>query len=219
MNKNPAKGFDRIAFMYDAMTCIMSFNQINRSQCVLLSHLSVQLTGLIIGGGTGYFLQKLLETNKTIHVTYVDASEKMIELSRKRIAENVPDALGRITFMCKRIEEFEFGTYDVIVCNYFLDMLEESYIETLGATFKKQLHSNGLLYVTDFTIPEQNFLLRWCTVFGLKILYRLHRLVINLRTDRLPAIEKIFKQEGFSIVRSKAYLKGILMCHVYRTDD
>lgn len=211
-------GYDRIAFVYDFIAKIFSFNQINRSQLGFLSHLSAQQTCLIIGGGTGYFLQKLLEQNKTIRVTYVDASEKMIAFAQERIRKNNPSALKRVTFICKRVEDFEFEMYDVIVCNYFLDLFENSYVDKLVATFKRQLNSSGLLYVTDFDVPEQKGALRWCTESGLKILYVIHRQVTQIHAYRLPAIQQSMMEHGFVVMHSKKYLKGILKCCLYKMD-
>src|SRR4051812_23973094 len=97
------KGYDRIAFAYDFIAGLFSFNQINKSQLAFLSHLSDASTCLILGGGTGYFLQKLLEQNNTVRVTYVDSSAKMIAAARQRIQKEIPYALDRVTFVCKDV--------------------------------------------------------------------------------------------------------------------
>lgn len=215
MNKNLGNGFNRIAPIYDAMTCLASFNQINKSQLAFLSQLSTQSTCLILGGGTGYFLQKLVEENKTIQITYVDASEKMIELAKKRMQSTIPDALERVTFVCKRVEDFVFDTYDVIVCNYFLDLFDESYIAILLQRFNQHLNKDALLYITDFSIPEKG-LMHWTTKAGLKMLYVFFGWTTNLPTQKLSAIDKIVRGKGFYVLHTKSFLKGVLKCTVYK---
>lgn len=209
------KGFDRISFFYDALARIASFNQINKSQLAFLSHLTTQSQCLILGGGTGYFLQKLVEENKTIYVTYVEASKKMIVLAQKRIHKNIPDASHRITFICKRVEDFEFGKYDVLVCNYFLDLFDDVYVTLLIEQFKQHLNKDALLYITDFSIPEKG-LMHWSTKVGVKVLYKFFKWTTHLQTQKLPAIEKVVSENEFCVSQSKSFFKGILKCTVYK---
>lgn len=213
------KGFDRITGVYDFMACIFSFNRINKSQLAFLSHLSTQKTALILGGGTGYFLQKMLEQNKTIHITYVDVSAKMIAYSKKRVEENCPNTLYRVTFICAAVEDLEWQTYDVIVCNYILDLYNNAGLEVLAKKFKHNLNAEGFLYVTDFHIQETNGLLKWCTQMGLKALYTFFRYATQLRTKQLPEIDRLLTEQGFFISDSKSYLSGILMCRLYKMND
>ncbi len=210
------KGFDRITHVYDTIAYIFSFNNINKSQLAFLSKLSMQKSCLILGGGTGYFLQKVLEQNDTIHITYVDASVKMIEYAKERIQKKMPQAFHRITFICKSVEDFDWKMYDVIICNYFLDLFDDAYVKILAARFKQQLNQQGLLYVTDFHISETNVLLKWSTQAGLKILYTAFCVVTKMRTEKLPAIQNNLQEQGFSVICSKHYLKGILQCSIFK---
>lgn len=213
MDKN--QGYDRIAFSYDFVAGFFSFNQINKSQLAFLSHLSDRSTCLILGGGTGYFLQQLLEIHSTIQVTYVDASVKMIAAAKQRIQKKIPAALDRVAFICKEVESFEWQKYDVIVCNYFLDLFDPVYIKVLAGKFKQHLHSRGVVYITDFHINESHRVLRWSTILGLKILYCLHKCIIKTGSSKLSEIETIMVEHNFLILRSKDYLKGILKCSLY----
>ncbi|PKB15284.1 class I SAM-dependent methyltransferase [Flavobacterium sp. 5] len=213
------KGFDRITVVYDAVVCISSFNRINKSQLAFLSHLSTQKMGLILGGGTGYFLQKVLDKNEQIHITYVDASAKMIEYARKRIKKNRPNALHRVTFICSGVEDLEWQNYDLIVCNYILDLFDNAYVQVLAEKFKKHLTTKGLLYVTDFHIAETNGFMKWGTQTGLKVLYTLFRWTTQLQTKQLPETERLLKEQRFVITQSEYFLNGILACHLYKRTD
>jgi len=213
------KGFDRITAVYDIVVSICSFDRINKSQLAFLSHLSSQKAGLILGGGTGYFLQKVLDQNEEIHITYVDASAKMIEYSKKRIEKNRPNDLHRVTFICSGVEDLQWHTYDLIICNYILDLFDNAFVEILAEKFKKHLSVNGLLYVTDFNISETNGFMKRGTQIGLKVLYALFRWTTQLQTKQLPETEKLLKEQGFSITNSKYFLNGILACHIYKINS
>ena len=213
---NERKGYDRIVFVYDFIAGFFSFNQINKSQLGFLLHLSDQSSCLILGGGTGYFLQKLLEMNKTIHVTYIDASANMIAAAQQRIQKKIPDALDRVAFFCKEVENFEWQKYDVIVSNYFLDLFGEDHVQVLVKKFNKYLNPQGFVYITDFHIPETNSFVKWGTILGLKILYRVHKSITKMEVRKLPKIEKIMMMQNFSILYSENYLKGILKCNLYK---
>lgn len=213
------KGFDRISAFYDAMAGVFSLNRINISQLAFLSHLSTQKTALLLGGGTGHFLQKLLEQNKDIQITYVEVSAKMIAYARKRIEKNKPDALHRVTFICAAAEDIEWQTYDVIVCNYLLDLFDNDFVQGLAETFKKNLNKQGLLYITDFHIPETNGFLKWSTETGMKVLYSFFRWATQIDAKKLPETERILKEQHFYVSNSKGYFLGILMCRLYTLED
>jgi ubiquinone/menaquinone biosynthesis C-methylase UbiE len=212
------RGFDRITSVYDVMACICSFNRINKSQLAFLSQLSTQKTGLILGGGTGFFLQKVLEENQEIEITYVDASSKMIEFARKRIEKNLPHDLNRVNFICKGVEDLEWQTFDLIVCNYLLDLFDNLYVKVLTQKFKLHLKPNGLLYVTDFHVSETNSFLKWSTQIGLKVLYTFFRWTTNLQTKELPNTDRLLKEESFQVIDSKDFLGGILRCSLYNVN-
>lgn len=211
-----ATGYDRIAFIYDIIAGIASFDQINKSQLAFLSSISTQSTCLILGGGTGYFLQKLLEQNTTIQVTYVDASQKMIEFAQKRIAEKKPYDAHRVTFVCKQVNVFEFDTYDSIVCNYFLDLFEEADVTMLIKKFKKHLKKDGILYITDFTMPIRTGIIQWSAKAGLKVLYWFFKRTTSLSNNQLPDIESVVLKQDFIKLHSADFFKGILRCSLYR---
>lgn len=213
------KGFDRITGIYDVMACFFSFDRINKSQLAFLSPLSTQKTALILGGGTGYFLQQLLKQNTSIQVTYVDVSPKMIAYSRKRIQKNRPQDIERVSFICAAVEDLDWQSYDLIVCNYILDLFDNATVEKLAKKFKHNLNPEGFLYVTDFQIPENNKFLKWSTTLGLKILYKFFGYTTQLHTKQLPEIDRLLKEQGFSISESKSFLCGILMCQLYTIED
>lgn len=208
--KSVGKGFDRIAFFYDKMAAFASFNQINKSQFAFISQISTQSTCLILGGGTGYFLQRLLATHKTIQITYVDASEKMIEYSKRRILKHQPEDLHRISFVCADVADFKFETYDVIVCNYFLDLFEEKFIQILLMQFHTALSEGGILYVTDFVLYTSQSVQSYVSKINLWVLFHFFSFATNLQTKKLVDLEQQILLTRFKITIRKKFLGGML---------
>jgi tRNA (cmo5U34)-methyltransferase len=214
--KSVGKGFDRIAFFYDQMASIASFNHINKSQLAFIAHLSTQSTCLILGGGTGYFLQKLLEVNKSIQITYVDASEKMIEYSKERILKNLPTDLHRVEFVCAAVEDFGFETYDVIVCNYFFDLFEENVVQGLLKQCYAALSDNGILYVTDFVLHTNWSMKSYISKISLWLLFHFFSWATYLQTKELVDMERVILLNKFERIMQKKFFGGMLQSTVFK---
>ena len=77
--------FNRIAFLYDFLVQLVFGNCVRRAQLEFLGSLPGG-TILIIGGGTGWIAEPLLRRpGITIH--YLEASDKMLERSRRRLGQ------------------------------------------------------------------------------------------------------------------------------------
>jgi tRNA (cmo5U34)-methyltransferase len=63
--------FNPIASFYDILADIVFFRQIYLSQCCYLDKIPPRSNILVIGGGTGRFLKKLLLKNTEYNITYV----------------------------------------------------------------------------------------------------------------------------------------------------
>jgi tRNA (cmo5U34)-methyltransferase len=214
--KSVGKGFDRIAFFYDQMASIASFNHINKSQLAFISHISTQSTCLILGGGTGYFLQKLLEVNKSIQITYVDASEKMIEYSKERILRNVPTDLNRVAFVCTAVADFRFETYDVIVCNYFFDLFEENVVQGLLQQCYAALSNTGILYVTDFVLHTTQSMKSYISQISLWLLFHFFSWATYLQTKKLVDMERVILLNKFERIIQKKFFGGLLQSNIFK---
>lgn len=215
-SRSVGKGFDRIAFFYDKMAAIASFNQINKSQLTFISHLSTQSHCLILGGGTGDFLQQLLIINKSVKITYVDASEKMIEYSKQRILKYLPADLNRVDFICADVADFKFETYDVIVCNYFLDLFEDEIVQGLLQQFYSALSPDGILYVTDFVLYTSQSLQSYISKINLWVLFHFFRLATYLKTKRLVDVEQQILLNKFKRIIRKKFLGGMLQSIIFQ---
>jgi ubiquinone/menaquinone biosynthesis C-methylase UbiE len=89
--------FDRIAPVYDRLADIVFGTAILDAQRTHLHALNDAREILILGGGTGRLLRDLLGQNAKSRVTYVEASQRMIELALKgRAGWNLTKVKGRV---------------------------------------------------------------------------------------------------------------------------
>ena len=217
-NKQKAKnGYNQIAWLYDPVAKFFFMNRINKSQTALIPCLSDFTSCLILGGGSGYFLQKLLTHTKNGHITYVDLSDNMIDRTRRRIQKYLPEALVRITFVCASIADIKNEPYDLIVCNYFLDVFSEDEVnDILDRFYTTLLASNGYIYITDFAIPESDWLLRKISLLILRMLYFIFRIMTFIRSNQLPDFNKLFQKNNFVSLHSRKFLGGMMVSSIYK---
>ena len=74
--------YNTIAGYYDFLSRTIFQRSIINAQVALLSYIKPNSTVLIVGGGTGWILEKIEPAG--LEITYVEISENMLALSRKR---------------------------------------------------------------------------------------------------------------------------------------
>jgi tRNA (cmo5U34)-methyltransferase len=219
-NNNRAKaqrGYNRIAVFYDLAARIFFFNKINKSQVTLLPFLTDFKSCLILGGGSGYFLQQILSQHKTARFVYVDLSDRMIQMAQKRIKRNFPEQLHRIEFRCASVEDVKNESFDLIVCNYFLDLFPNVEADLLLKRFYSEiLSSNGYVYFTDFAIPESHWIMKKMAEALLKMLYYIFRIATFIRSTQLPDFPYLFKKNNFELFHETSFSGGIMTSAIYK---
>src|SRR5688572_28861247 len=75
--------FNGLARRYDRLAKIIFGNSLLEAQTAYLNEISSNANVLILGGGTGKLLTRLLNVNKSCSIWYIEASSMMIELARQ----------------------------------------------------------------------------------------------------------------------------------------
>ena len=110
-------GFDKLAPYYDRLTRLVYGKSIKDSQEQFLSQVRFGSSVLIVGGGTGKILKKLFAI-PGIAITYVDASEEMINRAKDQVYNSECS-----TFIHTKISEFNADDqFDYIITPFFLDL-------------------------------------------------------------------------------------------------
>ena len=171
---------------------------------------------LILGEGDGRFLSKFLEINPTAQVDCVDSSEKMLAVTRTRIATSakaVRAGLERITFHHADANTWLPATgrgYDLVVSHFFLDCFGDDELVALVGKFAGVTAPKAQWVVSEFHQPDSGWK-AWRAKLWIGGLYRLFGWTTGLRVRRLPMYRSILEQAGFGLVEEVTANAGLLV--------
>ena len=115
-----AANYNNAAWFYDRLSRVVYGKSLIEAQVYLLQHIQPNSTILIVGGGTGWILEKIAQIHPSgLEVTYVEVSDQMMALSQKRNVGNneviyINDAIENVN----RVPDF-----DVIITPFLFDNL------------------------------------------------------------------------------------------------
>jgi tRNA (cmo5U34)-methyltransferase len=204
MSRSVAAGFDRLAPVYDVLARIVIGSGIRKSQLHFLNHLTTKNKLLILGGGTGWILPFILETNPTLQIDYIDTSPKMIELARGRVKDS------SVRFIVGTEENIPDIEYDCVITNFYLDLFDDTKLQSVILCIKNSLGSGGTWIATDFVNEKM-----W-HVGVLTIMYRFFQLTTGLKTLNLPLWEQGLRMAGGTQLEMKKYSRGFIKSTVLR---
>ena len=190
--------YDLLAPYYDLLSNILG-KTYRGSKRIFLDRLKNGDQVLYLGGGTGANLPEILESiGLDGKVYYLEASSKMIEKARRRIA---PNQVSRIVFLHQSdFSKIPHNTYDVVFTQFFLDILPDHEIKKLfQALAQRTKPGTRWVFLDFFAIPERRWLIRLMISF-------FRWTTDNPRKD-LPNYADHFSYYGWEI-EGKELLKG-----------
>ena len=201
--------YNAVASFYDRLAHLIFGKAIEQAQRFLLKAIPANSKVLIIGGGTGWILEALTQLYPTgLLVTYVEISEKMMRLSKKRkTGEN------KILFINAPIQEAALDEiYDVVLTAFLFDNFSNPTAQAVFEKVHHHLKQKGLWLFTDFQIIENT---TWQKVF-LKSMYLFFGLLCNLDTNKLPDVALLFQQYQYKAVTTKNFYGGFIGSVTYQ---
>lgn len=147
---------------------------------------------LIIGGGDG---SDYVEMQNEIGGEFWELSISMLDEAKKNL-EN-----SGLSFHLGNFKSNQ--KFDLICLPFVLDTMPDKELETFLFSFKKNLNSNGQVFMSDFFEPVS---------FRQKLLHllmiRFFRLVTGHKRKDIPDYELAFEKTGFKLSKGKKLLKG-----------
>ena len=201
------RSYDTIAWFYDRLSRLVYGSTLVKAQQFLLQAIPANSQILIVGGGTGWVLDEISKVHPSgLHITYIDASAKMIVLAKKR---NVGS--NKITFITSLVEDAPLaGRYDVILTPFLFDNFTEASMRRIFSLLDNHLAPNDIWLYSDF---------RDTSVFWqkamLKIMYFFFRTACGIEASSLPATEACFEAHQYRIREQKAFLNGFIISTIY----
>jgi len=196
--------FNPIAGFYDRLAALVFGKAILKSQLCHLDLIQKEANVLVLGGGTGRWLAKLLIQNLTCEVWYVEASSKMLSKAR---ALNDND---RVHFIHGTENDIPDIKFDAIVTHFFLDMYGEDKLGPLANKLRTKLNEGGIWIVSDFTDRKY-----WQKIF-LKVMYAFFRLVGAIDIRMLPQWNHILMANSFRCDGFRSFYGEFIECRAYR---
>lgn len=197
--------FDSVAPFYDALAKLVFGNALYRAQTYHLDTIERVNRVLVVGGGTGQIL-KHKAFQKAASIDYVELSAKMIQR-----AEKYTSALPQINVIQKDFFEHE-GQYDLIICNFFLDCLDETHLSLAVSKLKNMLQPNGRLLVTDFKRTS-----RFSNRLLTRTMLLFFRVFSGLQTKKLQDIPNAIEQ-SFVKERAQEFRRGFIFSALYQPE-
>jgi len=204
------KGFDSIAPYYDLLARIIFGKAIIDSQLYFLGQICTGHRILILGGGTGWILNRI-NKGSNLEITFVDDSHKMIERAKNRKnthRNNIKFINGTI----KKVTHLKY--YDIVITNFFLDVLDNRSILLEMKLIRDTLKDNAKWIFTDFQV-EKIFLHRYWQTGLLKIMYIFFRIWTGMKGSKLPDFERLFNKMKLKKLKEKLYFKRMIVSRLY----
>ena len=181
-------------------------NKLDQARTNLLSELPIGI-GLVLGGGRGFVSNQLQNIGQTIQ--HVDASLKMVELSKK--------TNPNVEYICDDAFNFLARTpkrYDFICLPFFIDLFpQEEQIELLKLCAQK-MQPHAKLWIADFQIPNTWFLKLGAKVY-IKIMLLFFKYSTGLNINKLVDWQSQAKF-NFILEQYKTSCGALITTNLYR---
>jgi SAM-dependent methyltransferase len=164
------RGYDRVAFLYDAVVKLFFGSKLLQIQASALSKIDPVSSVLIVGGGTGAILDLLINQQHLERIFYWEASQKMLLKAQKRLPNS---SNSRVTFF-RDIDAAGNIEVDLILLPFVLDCYPSIGLQNLLKKCILLLRPHGNIVIVDFNLDKafgyqktfiKDFFIRLLTLF------------------------------------------------------
>jgi len=207
-----AANYDHIARIYDALSRIVFGQSIVKAQVCLIPHIKPGSKILIVGGGTGWIIERITESQSAgLVIDYVESSQQMIRLSQKRKAGS-----NTIHIIHAPIESFPLAhDYDVIFTPFLFDNFTEAKIQMIFDKLNDSLKGDGIWLFADFVVDGDSP--TWQKLL-LRIMYIFFRATGRIETQHLVKMDSYFSS-GYHSTYERYYYAHFIRSVVYRKES
>lgn len=205
--------FDWLAPHYAWVETLTFGGLLQWCRTALLADLTDARRVLVLGEGDGRFLAAFLAANRGATVDVVDASAGMVELARRRVADD-----GRVRWHVEdaRRLELQSSAFDLVVTNFWLDCFPAAELERLVPRLAGALAPGGRWLVGDYAMPQGGSVRRAATRAALAGMYAAFRLTTRIPAGRLVDPAPLLRAAGLEAVRAESRLGGFLAATLWR---
>ncbi|MBF9223623.1 class I SAM-dependent methyltransferase [Hymenobacter ruricola] len=209
----PLRGFDRVAWCYDALARLVFGPAQRRAQAAALAGLPAMEAPhvLILGGGTGWVLTELLRRRPQATVLYLEASPNMLAWARKRLARQNPAASTQVKFRHGTQAALRSAeTFDAVVTFFVLDCIALPELPEALGLLRRARRPGAPWLVADFR-PAGRGWRHWLLV----AMYTFFRLTTGLRARELPDLRTELARLGLRPAQEARFFGEAIEAVVY----
>lgn len=203
--------FDPLARWYGIMEALAFGGALQRCRVALLDEVQSARRVLIVGEGTGRFLEALLNKNTVAEVTVIDLSQRMIQRAQRRIGNS-----ARARFVHGNLLDpaIPLPPADLVVTDFFLDCFDESELDVAIGRLRHALSRGGKWLWSDFAIPESGPM-KWWSTLVVGFLYGFFRFASGISARRLIDPRPRFAQAQLELKKRRVLNGGLLASALY----
>lgn len=193
--------FDSIAFIYDFLAKLVFGRSMRESQQYFLTEIRKRSKVLILGGGSGWLLEALLNQKPDCEVWYIEASAKMISLSKSKVRTD-----QAVHFIHGTEQDIPVSIeYDAVITNFYFDLFSDHELEDIVIKIQSSMRPGSLWIITDFVDNK-----KWWQGMMLKTMYWFFRITCNLQSQQLPDWKVSLDKAGVREIASKTFYSGFI---------
>ena len=203
--------YDKIANYYDRIHHLFYGRSEINAQVELLDYVRPGDKLLILGGGTGWILEKIATIFPSgLRITYIESSVRMVELTKTRNW-----GLNQVELVNSVVEDWKGEMeYDCVLTGLFFDNFTDAHAAAIVRQVTPYLKNGGYWLESDFYYPRRRGKL-WQAVL-LYSMYISARLICGVEAKRLPDMERIFSAEGYGVLYTTFHYQRFIRSVVYR---
>jgi len=164
--------FDRIAGRYDLLNHLLSFGQDifwrKKVSQFIPDRTGMQLLDLATGTGD-QLISIVKNTNGKISAAIgIDLAEKMLEIGRKKIAENKMQNIAKMQLGNATEINFDKNSFDVLTISFGIRNVTD--VKKSLSRMRTVLKNNGRLLILEFSLPQNKLIKNLYLFYFRKIL-------------------------------------------------
>jgi len=189
--------------LYDFLSLIYSFNQINK--CKTAMHEKIKPDSKILFAGVGHGIDAIAAAELGAEVTVVDLSATMLKKLNKGIAKK-KEFKHPIRQLHKNILHVdEFSTYDMVFANFFLNLFSEKRLIQVLSHLTKLAKKGGFVVIGDWTPPEGNMIAKFFQILYWRIADIIFWVMANNELHPFYDYQKYMQDLGIEIKKVKYF--------------
>jgi tRNA (cmo5U34)-methyltransferase len=199
--------FDSVAPFYDRLSSLVFGRSMQRAQSLYLSAVGPGAKVLVLGGGTGWLLDELIAKNPTCQLWYIEASPKMLQLTRDRIkgaANTIVYILGTEDSIPKDV------IFDVVISHFYLDLFSPDTCRKVIGNIRSSMRQKSLWLVADFMNTT------WWQGVMLFAMYKFFDVMrCGIEARRIPDWMRLLEENGFMEIKYQSFYGKFIRSALY----